>query len=695
MAKAVILSSALALSLLAVAGCASKRSPSSAGSLPRQASAPVMAQNPPAAAPAPETAQALAAQPSGQAEQALTPAEQTLIDSVNLAYQKGLEQYNAGKPEAAKKDFDHAVDLMLTSNFHLKQTPALSAEFNRIVDKINTLEMNALKEGNGFAPETEPSPVDVANGVTFPVNPKIKAQAIAELKSTRSDLPLVINDPVASYISYFSTRGKGTLERALERAGRYRKMISRILAKVGVPQDLIYQAVAESGFQPRAVNRQSGAGGMWQFIPSAARLYGLNRDRWVDERFDPVKSTIAYATYMKQLHAQLGDWYLAMAAYDWGAGNVQRAVERTGYADFWELYQRNVLPQETKNYVPIIIAAAIMAKNPKQYGLESLDPDPSLVTDTVTTDSRVSLRLVADLVGVSAQEIAALNPSLLEDCTPAGESYDLHLPSGTRSLYEERIAEIPPDKRDSWRFHKIVPGDTLDSIARDYHVRASEIARVNQISDGDDLAGVESLVIPVSPARTVATGRWGSYRIRAGDTLGAIARRFHVSIHDLRRWNHLRSDRIAAGHTLNIAEPARSHRSRGEDQSEDRSRGGRYRVRSGDTLSGIANRFNVSVSDLRRWNHLDSNRISTGQNLHVSAPAAPRRRSNREGAHSRRYRVRSGDTLSGIANRFNVSVGDLRRWNHLDSTRIAAGETLSISGRESSGEETASASAGQ
>ena len=330
------------------------------------------------------------------------PAVQSLIDSVEAAYQSGVTNYHAGKLQPAKADFDRAVDLMLTSSFDLRNEPQLHDEFDRILDAVNTLEMEALKQGNGFAPKIEPAPVDIANDVTFPVDPTVKAQAIAELKTTQSDLPLVINDPVAGYISYFSSKGRGTLVRSLERAGRYHAMITRVLAEEGVPQDLIYQAVAESGFQTQAVNGRSGAGGMWQFMPFD--VYGLERNGWFDERFDPEKSTHAYARYMKLLYSQLGDWYLAMAAYDWGPGNVQRAVQRTGYADFWELYHRNALPQETKNYVPIIIAAAIIAKNPAQYGLQSLNLEPPLITDNVSIDYSVDLRLVADLVEAPVQE---------------------------------------------------------------------------------------------------------------------------------------------------------------------------------------------------------------------------------------------------------------------------------------------------
>lgn len=496
----------------------------------------------------------------GQTNSATDSQRQELMRAVELAYQNGVSQYHAGKLQAAKENFDHAVDLMLTSKFDLKSDPALSGEFDRVVDAVNALEMEALKQGNGFAPKIEPAPVDIANDVTFPVDPNIKAQAIAELKTTQSDLPLLINDPVAGYIAYFSTRGRGTLMRSLERAGRYRDMISRVLAQEGVPQDLIYQAVAESGFQPQIVNARSGAGGMWQFMPSGP--YGLERNGWFDERFDPEKSTVAYARYMKDLYAQLGDWYLAMAAYDWGPGNVQRSVQRTGYADFWELYRRDVLPRETKNYVPIIIAAAIMAKNPQQYGLE-IDPDPPLMTDTVTTNHKVDLRLVADVVEAPIQEIIALNPSLLRMSTPGDAPFDLHLPPGTKELYEKRIAEIPQDKRDFWRFHKTAPGETLASLAHDYHVSASEIAFVNQLRPNDELSTTDSLIIPVAPAPSIRNAaRLTQYRVEHGDTLVTVADRFNVTVQQLRRWNHLNSNQLEPGRDLYVAEPAHISRFR-------------------------------------------------------------------------------------------------------------------------------------
>src|ERR1700761_2260565 len=540
----------LAAASLLLNGCVPEDTVSKSTVKPPQATAPALKPSQPTVS--------AAASPPAPAAPPATPQVQALIDSVESAYQSGVANYHAGQLKAAKADFDRAVDLMLSSDFDLRNEPQLHDEFDRVIDAVNTLEMEALKQGNGFAPKIEPAPVDIANDVTFPVDPTVKAQAIQELKTTQSDLPLLINDPVAGFISYFSSKGRGTLMRSLERAGRYHAMITAVLAEEKVPQDLIYQAVAESGFQPQIVNGRSGAGGMWQFMPYG--VYGLTRNGWYDERFDPEKSTHAYARYMKELYAQLGDWYLAMAAYDWGPGNVQKAVERTGYADFWELYRRNALPQETKNYVPIIIAAAIMAKNPEQYGLQSLAPDPPLVTDTVTTNYSVDLRLVSDVVEAPVQEIADLNPSLLRMSTPGDAPFELHLPAGSKDLYQKRIAEIPVDKRNQWRFHKVVSGDTLVTVARDYHVTPSEISFVNQLDAGEDLSSTDSLIIPVPPAPS-SRGRLTLYKVEHGDTLVTVADRFNITVQQLRRWNHLTAAHLEPGRRLYVAEPARVSRS--------------------------------------------------------------------------------------------------------------------------------------
>jgi membrane-bound lytic murein transglycosylase D len=482
-----------------------------------------------------------------------------LIQQVEAAYSRGEADYRKGQLPEAKAEFDRAVDLMLASGIDIRSNSQLSDEFDHIVDKVNGLEMEALKQGNGFVPQEEPTPADVASDVTFAVDPNLVAKATADLATTKSDLPLVMNEYVAAFINFFaySQRGHATLLHSFERAGRYRAMIQRVMAEEGVPQDLIYLAVAESGFQPRAVNRGSHAGGIWQFMPHGD--YGLARNNYVDERFDPEKSTRAYARYMKFLYNQLGDWYLAMAAYDWGAGNVQRAVEKTGYADFWELYKRHNLPGETQNYVPEILAAIIIANHPTQYGFDEVTLDPPVLTDTVTVNYSIDLRLVSDLVGAPVDELEALNPSLLHMVTPPDTSFDLHLPAGAATLFNQRIAQIPESRRNSWRYHLVVAGDTVNSVAREYRVQPSELAAANQLSETDSLQGVDALVVPVAP-EAAPTAHRVLYTVRRGDTLVTIADRFGVSLAELRRWNNLTGTHVEPGRRLHVAEPvAASH----------------------------------------------------------------------------------------------------------------------------------------
>jgi membrane-bound lytic murein transglycosylase D len=545
------------LLLLLLAGCVPTQPTSSSAGAKQQATAPAL----PAAA-SPQAATPAAPPPLTKEQKRVG----QLIRQVEDAYAKGQAAYRKGQLLEAKTEFDRAVDLMLASGIDIKGDSQLQDEFDRIVDGVNALEMEALKKGNGFVPNEEPTPADVASDVTFTVDPNIVAKAREDLATTKSDLPLMVNDYVAGYINFFasSQRGHNTLLHSFERAGRYKAMIQRVMAEEGVPQDLIYLAVAESGFNPRAVNRRSGAGGMWQFMPHGN--YGLVRNAYVDERFDPEKSTRAYARYMKFIYDQLGDWYLSMAGYDWGSGNVQRAVQKTGYADFWELYRRNNLPAETKNYVPEILAAIIIANHPTQYGFDEVTLDPPLLTDTVTINYSVDLRLVSDLVNAPVDELMALNPSLLRMITPPDTSFDLHLPAGTATLFTQRVALIPESRRNAWRYHRVLAEDTLASVARTYHVQVAELAAANQLGENDSIQGVEALVVPVPPSAAPSTHML-LYTARRGDTLVTIADRFGVSLNQLRRWNKIAGNKVAPGRRLHVAEPgslsrasARGHR---------------------------------------------------------------------------------------------------------------------------------------
>ena len=474
---------ALTLSLLS---CKTEETKPTAAAPPRQAMAPKLTAAPPP--PPPKIQEPV--QPK------IDPVE-ALIAKVEKEYQAGLTNYNAGHLDAAKDNFDRAFDLLLQSGRDVRGNDRLQQEFDKLVEGVNNLEIVALQAGDGFTEQkAEPAPIDEANEVTFPVDPNIRAKVEAEMRDTHSDLPLVINDEVARYISYFSSGGRGTLEHALTRAGRYREMILRILREEGVPQDLIYLAQAESGFHPLALSR-AGARGMWQFMAGRASGYGLQRNWWLDDRQDPEKSTRAAAHHLKDLYNQFGDWYLAMAAYNSGPGTVQSAVQRTGYADFWQLYRRGVLPKETRNYVPIIVAVTIMAKNPSQYGLDHLAPEPPLKADRVEINYPVDLRLVAECVDTSVATLQELNPSLLRMTTPKDGSFSLALPAGTAEKFRHNIAAIPKDMRVWWRYHKVNRGETLAEVARQYRTTSTAIAQVNSLRD-NDLEADSKLIIPVT-----------------------------------------------------------------------------------------------------------------------------------------------------------------------------------------------------
>jgi membrane-bound lytic murein transglycosylase D len=546
-----------------------------------------------------------------------------LITKVEQEYAAGQDNYKAGHLDAARQNFDRAFDLLLGSNLEINSDPRLESEFDRIVEGINSFDIQALQQGDGFTEQkSEPAPIDEANEAAVPVDANVKAKAEAEIKSTRSDLPLMMTDQVAGYITYFSGRGRGTLENALERSGRYEDMIRRILREEGVPQDLIYLAQAESGFHPLALSRV-GARGIWQFMASRARGYGLQRDWWVDDRQDPEKATRAAARHLKDLYQQFGDWYLAMAAYNSGPGTVQGAVKRTGYADFWELYRRNVLPRETRNYVPIIVAVTIMAKNPGQYGLDHLDKSRPVPSDTVKIDYPVDLRLVAECVDVSLTDLEDLNPSLLRMTTPKDHAFELHLPAGTKEKYQTSIAAIPTDMRVWWRYHKVQPGDTLASIARTYRSTPKAIAEANNLEDDLVLTPDSKLTIPIAPGKRAITeeatyARHATrYRLRKGDTVQRVADNFGVPPAMVRRWNHLKGDSLRGRSVIYVHLPVSPRAGQGEavvsrtkskqkkTVTAAKSSGDavvRHKVKEGETLYSIASTYKTTVDALKRDN---------------------------------------------------------------------------------------------
>jgi membrane-bound lytic murein transglycosylase D len=362
---------------------------------------------------------------------------------------------------------------------------------------------------NAQGPTFEKSPLEAILEMTFPVDPKIKNKVDGEIRSTASQLPLEVNDAVLSYINYFSSeRGRRIFTGGLKRAGRYQALISRILSEEGVPQELIRLAQAESGFIPRAVSRKAACG-MWQFVKFRGNQYGLKQTPATDDRLDPEKATRAAARHLHDLYNQFGDWYLALAAYNCGPGCVDRAVQRTGYADFWELRSRGVLPKETQNYVPAILAMTIMAKNGKDYGLEDLETDPPLEYDTVDITAPTNVALIADASDRPVSELREMNPALLKSVAPAG--YSMRVPKGSGTTVMAALEAVPSVRRASWRVHRVERGETLPVIARRFNTPLSALESANNSMVDSPEAG-DFVIIPASYSpdpseRTLAKGK--------------------------------------------------------------------------------------------------------------------------------------------------------------------------------------------
>jgi membrane-bound lytic murein transglycosylase D len=562
-----------------------------------------------------------------------------LVAQVEKEYQQGLTNYRDGHTDLAKQNFDHAFNALLESQLDIRSDDRLEQEFERIIGGVNQLNLSDLA-ADSEAQKSEPAPIDETNGITPSADPNIRAKAQAEIQSIHSDLPLMMTDQVAGYISYFSNRGRGTFERAFARSGRYHDMMVRILKQEGVPQDLIYLAQAESGFQPTAVSR-AGARGIWQFMGSRGRGYGLQHSQWVDDRQDPEKSTRAAAHHLKDLYAQFGDWYLAMAAYNSGPGTVQAAVKRTGYADFWELYRRNVLPKETRNYVPIILAVTIVAKNLSHYGFDDVSMDEPTAFDPVKIEYPVDLRLVADCVEATPAQLQALNPSLLRLSTPREGAFELHLPVGTRDKYLEMISAVPQGMRLWWRYPTVRSGDTLASLARTYRVTAKSIAETNHL-DSSDLPADAKLMIPVSPKASAAdtfsyAKRITRYKVRKGDTVQTVAENFGVPAQMVRRWNGLRGDSLRGRTVLAVHLPVSPTGAPATASGKASS----HKAKTVQTASGKA----------------------APRKSAAAKPASADDQDTPEQASVLHHKVKSGETLYSIATTYNTTVAALKRTN--------------------------------
>jgi len=411
-------------------------------------------------------------------------------------FRNGYSLLDQNRIAEARAEMDRAVESLLNSDIDFSTDQAAKRELDQLLQEIHRLEVTRMGIAEtSEAPVYEQPPIEEIPELTFSVDPSLETTVIDQVRARSGEFPLEVNENVLSYVRYFtSERGKRTFIAGYRRSGKYRDMIYRILDEEGVPRELLHLAQAESGFQPRAMSWAS-AGGLWQFVPFRGKEYGLNRTPYTDERFDPEKATRAAARHLRDLYHEFGDWNLAMAAYNCGPGCVARAVERTGYADFWELRRRNAVPKETTNYVPIVQALAIIALNPAAYGIELPEADAPVEFDSHILDAKTNLHLVADLLGVSKAELRDMNPAVNGDIAPVG--YTLRVPKHTVPTLISGLKEIPEANRVAWRAHRVNDGDTLQTIASQYKTTAAAIEKANEFS-GDNVQAGDVLLIPAT-----------------------------------------------------------------------------------------------------------------------------------------------------------------------------------------------------
>jgi membrane-bound lytic murein transglycosylase D len=494
------------------------------------------------------------------------------------------------------------------------------------------------------------------------------------------NVPIVLNDKVKKSIIYFQTVAREAFEKYLERSGKYIPLMTEILVEHGIPTDIVYLPLIESGFNCKAYS-WARASGPWQFIASTGRLYDLNRNWWYDERRDFVKSTHAAARFLKHLYEKFGNWELALAAYNGGPGRISRTIKRQKTRNFWDMDLR----KQTEDYVPFYMAATIIAKNPELYGFYINYDDP-VTYDVVTLDKCLDLKTVAKATGSKLSQVQALNPELLRGVTPPKtKNYRLRIPEGTKDKFVANLPDLKSPQETSWVRHKIRRGETVSSIASKFGVSQYAIFEANNLSRRSKIYAGKSLIVPVpldgsySPGRKskqrYATGD-NTYVVQKGDNLWEISRSFNTSPDKLRRLNYLgNSSRIYVGQVLKLPGSAKTkpQTSRKDYSLEPASNTQPYKVKKGDTLWEIARRYGTTTATLRRLNGLKrSSRIYVGQQLLVTGSTA-------SSSDYLIYIVRRGDTLSEIAQAFRTSVRSIQRLNNInDVTKLRVGTRLKI-----------------
>ncbi|HVL66400.1 MAG TPA: LysM peptidoglycan-binding domain-containing protein [Vicinamibacterales bacterium] len=510
-----------------------------------------------------------------------------LIATSRKHFEAGERELKLGHLERARIEFDRSIDVLLESPYGARTDARMREHFDRLVDRINAHEVTALAQGDGFSEKKyEPASIDeLLKLATFPrpdADEETRDTVRDDLARTAHDVDIPQNSRVLSYVELFQGRLRDYIQESLTRGAKYLPMIQSVFRAEGLPLDLAFIPIIESGFKTNALSKAS-AKGPWQFMAPTAKDHGLKFDWFIDERSDPEKSTIAAAKHLKMLAKMFNnDWHLVLAAYNGGQGRLQRAMDRAGTKDFWQLSEKaGYLPKETREYVPLILAAMIVGRNPVQYGFEVAAVDP-ISYEKVPVSRPIDLRRVAEWTGTSVDEIQALNPELRRWTTPVRyPNYELKVPVGTADQFRARLASASSDDLNTLRWHVVKRGETLATIAQKRGVPRAELAAANNLTLRSPVRAGQELIIPTKPATLLATrtdraapavaasrpvvgtasvpevsraraNATTYYQVKRGDTLFGIARLFDTTVDQLKAWNRLRSNTITAGTRLVI-----------------------------------------------------------------------------------------------------------------------------------------------
>ena len=530
-------------------------------------------------------------------QQSADPQVTKVISDAEMHFRQGKLNLEKNLREAAREEFDKAVDKILESGLDVRASHRLNSFYVKLVEDIyreevpltrapvqaNMSELVAQNTGAlqksdppqiGFRDQKfEPSPLDELSKLVLTEDEKnVSSADVIALEQAKQNVNFgfTINPLIQQYINYYQGRGRSTMESGLRKSGRYMKIARQIFKEEGVPVDITWLGQVESAWQPKAMS-WAAASGLWQFIPGTGRQFGLKQTAWIDERNSFEQATRASARYLKSLAAHYrGDWELAMGAYNTGQGNIDRGISRAGKANFWAIYP--FIAQETRNYVPNILATILIAKNPEKYGFKGIRPEAPLAFDVIQVANSTSLQLVAEATDSSVDHIRSLNPELKRDVTPRGEAYNVRVPGGKGKQFYAILKRIPAERRDSARVISIAPGENLQAVANRTGVNVAQLQAMNS---GVDLTSATKLVVPSSGVRlaswrrakpgTAEPASSGLTKIRArkGDTIARIAAARNLDATEVARLNGVTADvELRAGQEVKLPATSGATRSR-------------------------------------------------------------------------------------------------------------------------------------